>query len=184
MILRGLAALLLGALCAVVVGCGSSGSSPELLRGAEAAGLKDKLEAVQQAVADRNVGACAARLQELQSSVSNLPDARSKLRTRLREEITDKLVPATENECDAPLTETIPTTTEPPPTATPTTQSTDTTPPTDSTVTTDAVPPPDTTTTPPTAPNTDPGGATIPDPSTGSDPGGFGPGTSPGAGTG
>jgi hypothetical protein len=181
-ILRGISALLLGVLCALVVGCGSSGSSAELLRGTEASGLKQKLDAVRQAVADRNVGACAARLRELQSSVSNLPPARSKLRTRLQQEISDKLVPATENECNAPLTQTLQTTTVPPPTQS--TQSTDTTaPPPASTATTDAVPPPDTTTTPttPTAPTTpppDPGGATVPGPGTG----GVGPGTGTGTG--
>ncbi|MBA2347506.1 MAG: hypothetical protein H0V81_04355 [Solirubrobacterales bacterium] len=177
----GVTALVLGVLCALALGCGSSGgSSAELLRTAEAAGLKTELDAVRQAVEDRDVGACLSTLQALQSKVANLPDARAKIRTRLQQEIERKLVPEATSACEEPKTETLETTTETVPTES--TETPETTPPPPPPETTSEVPPP----TPPTEPDpgTDPGGATPTDPGSGSDPGGFGPSTpvDPGAG--
>lgn len=178
----GLSAVALGVLCALALGCGSSGSASELLRDTEAAELKDALAAVRQAVDDRDVGGCAADLRALRSKVENLPDARRALRTRLEEEIKDKLAPQVRNECDDPKTEKIPTTTEEAPTEStePTEETPPPPPPPEST--TSEVPPPPTTPTPTQPdPGTDPGGAAPPD--SGADPGGFGPGSvDPGAG--
>ncbi len=167
----GLGALMLGLLCALALGCGSSGgSSKELLGPAEAAGLKSELDAVRQAVADRDVGACLSTIQALQSKVANLPDARDKVRTRLKEEIDRKLVPQAKSECEKAKTETLETQTETVPD--PPTPSTESTPPPPPAETTSEVPPPATPTEP--VPPTDPGGATPTDPGSGADPGGFG----------
>ena len=175
----GLSAVILGVLCALALGCGSSqGSSKELLRTAEAAGLKSELDAVRQAVDDRDPGACLSTIQALQSKVANLPDARAKVRTRLQEEISSKLEPQATTECEKSKTETLETQTETvPDEPTPPTETATTPPPAE---TTSEVPSPE----PPPEPDpgTDPGGASPTDP--GSDPGGFGPGTpvDPGAG--
>lgn len=167
----GLSAVVLGVLSALALGCGSSGSSTELLRTAEAAGLQTELDAVRQAVDDRDVGACLSTLQALQSKVANLPDARAKIRTRLQEEIEGTLAPKVKTECEEPKTETLETTTEPVPTEPD--ETTETTPPPPPPETTSEVPPP---TTPPVPdPGPDPGGATPTDP--GADPGGFGQST-------
>lgn len=179
MIARGIAATLLGVLCALVVGCGSSGSSSGLLRSADASGLKASLDQVQQAVDARDVGACAARLQALRSKVSNLPSSvDASLRTRLRQEITGKLAPKVASECSQPKQENLPTVTEQVPTTT--AAPTQTTPPPTTpttTSTTETTPPPATTTTDTTP--TDPGGAAPPETNPSStDSGGFGPGSS------
>ncbi len=178
----GLTALVLGVLCALALGCGSSGgSSKELLGSAEAAGLKSELDAVREAVDARDVGACLSTLQALQSKVANLPDARAKVRARLREEIDSKLTPQAKTECEESKTETLETQTETVPE--PPTQSTETKTTPTPTTTTSEVPTPTTPTEP--DPATDPGGASPADPGTGSDPGGFGPSTpvDPEAGT-
>ncbi len=167
----GLSAMILGVLCALALGCGSSqGSSKELLGSAEAAGLKSELDAVRQAVDDRDVGACMSTLQALQSKVANLPDARAKVRTRLKEEIDGKLVPEATSACAESKTETLETQTETVPDEP--TQPTETTPPPPPAETTSEVPAPE----PPAEPDpgTDPGGASPPDPGAESDPGGFG----------
>lgn len=180
----GASALVLGVLCALALGCGSSGgTSKELLGTAEAAGLKSELDAVRQAADDRDAGACLSTLRALQSKVANLPDARTKVRTRLQEEIERKLAPQVKSECEKSKTETLETQTQEVP-AEPV-QPTETTPPPPPTETTSEVPPPE----PPTPepdPGTDPGGASPPDPGAGSDadPGGFGPSTPVDPGTG
>lgn len=170
----GLGALVLGVLCALALGCGSSGgSSKELLGTAEAAGLKSELDAVRQAVDDRDVGACLSTLQALQSKVANLPDARAKVRSRLREEIERKLTPQVTDECEEAKTETLETQTETiPEEPTPPVETEPAPPPAE---TTSEVPTPE----PPPAPDPepDPGGASPTDPGGGSDPGGFGPET-------
>lgn len=169
---------LLGVLSAVAVGCGSES---RLLSQTDAAGLKDTLQQVRSAVDAGDCSLARARLRELLSQRGNLPGSVDRrLRVNLREEIVGKLTPAVENECDAPKTEKVPTTTEPAPagptgptgptvrepTPTPSTQSTKTTtPPTDTTRTT-PTPPVDPGTSDPQPPPSDPT----------RDPGGFGDG--------
>jgi hypothetical protein len=143
-------------------GCGS-GSSSSLLRDTEAAGLKETLDEIRDAVEARNVGACAARVRELRRQVVNLkPPVDRGLRQRLREEVDDKLIPQVADECDDPKTETLQTTTTPAPTGPtepapapepepePAPEPTPAEPPAD---TTSTVPPPATEEPAPTAPN-------------------------------
>ncbi len=171
---------LLGVLSAVAVGCGG-GSDSALLGDADAAGLKDTLVQVRSAVDAGDCSVASARLRELRSDVGNLPGRVDReLRVRLRQEIVNKLVPAVEDECDAPKTETLDTTTEPAPTG-PTgpvaPEPTETTQPTE---TTETPAPEDTTET--TTPPVDPG-TTAPKPPTADptrDPGGFGDGSGDG----
>jgi hypothetical protein len=170
---------LLGVLSAVAVGCGGSDSA--LLSQTDAAGLKDTLQQLRSAVDARDCSAATARLRELRSQRGNLPGTVDReLRVRLREEITNKLAPAVEAECDAPETVTQPTTTEPAPTGPTGPVAPEPTEPTQTTETTETSPPDDTTETTPTPPvdpgTTTPGSEPKPvDPTR--DPGGFGDGT-------
>jgi len=165
---------LLGVLSAVAVGCGGSDSA--LLGDADAAGLKDTLTQVRSAVDDRDCSVASARLRELRSDVGNLPGSVDRrLRVRLRQEIVYKLAPAVEDECDAPRTDTLPTTTERAPTGPTGPVTPEPTETTDTTETT--APPEDTTETTPPPPvdpgTTTPGPEPAPDDPT-RDPGGFG----------
>lgn len=154
--MRRLVALALTSCAAVgVAGCGDSGAN--LLSSADAGSLKDTLGEVRQAVDDRDVAACRARIRQLRGEIGNLPGTVDReLRQRLREEVVTKLEPEVTKECAAPKTEQLPTVTSPTPTVpsvpATTTQApptpTTTAPPTDTTGTV-----PDTTSTaiPPTA---------------------------------
>jgi hypothetical protein len=162
-----LAALLLGAACAVLVACGSSGSDAHLIPDDQAASMIDQLDTIQSAVSK---GRCdgvdndVAALQTQINGLSHQVDAR--LRNRLQEGV-NNLADIAPDECFAQrdrqtttqtqTTETQTTTTE--------TQTTDTTP-TQTVPTTPETTPttPDTTPTvpPDTTPVTPPGGATIP----------------------
>lgn len=177
-LLHGVGAGLLGGLCAVALGCGSSGAS--LLGSEQASGLKDTLAEVRAAVDERSCSKASARLTQLKSEVGNLGgQVDRELRVRLREEINDKLGPAVTKECDDPVTETTPTVTETTPTGPtgPTETGTDTTP-TTPTTDTDTTPPqtdtsetiPETPTIPDPTTDTTP---TVPDPT--QDPGGISP---------
>ncbi len=172
---HGVGAGLLGALCAVALGCGSSSSS--LLESSQAAGLKDTLGEVRSAVDGRNCGRASARLRQLRSEVGDLGGGVDReLRQRLREEINDKLAPAVTKECDDSLQETIETTTTPAPTGP--TGPVETEPAPEETTETEETPPPGTTEEIPTPdlPETETGTVptpTVPDPT--DDPGGISP---------
>ncbi len=112
--MRRLAALLV-VLAAALAGCG--GNDSRLLPSTEADALKDTLESIRQAVSDRDVSACAARVRELRGEIGNLgPPIDRELRQRLRQEVVEQLAPRVEQQCDDPKTERIPTTTTPAPT--------------------------------------------------------------------
>ena len=176
MIVRAATASLLGVLSAVAVGCGNE---PALLGASDAAGLKDTLSQVRSAVDGRDCSLARARLRELRSEVGNLPGSVNReLRVSLRQEIVTKLAPAVRDECDAPKTENVPTTTEPAPTGPTGPADPKPTEPTVTTETTEEPPPPEDTTETTPAPPVDPGTTTpgpqpVPQDPT-RDPGGFG----------
>lgn len=130
-VLHGSLAALLGALCALAVGCGDD----NLLSGSDADALKGSLADLRTAVQDGDCSEVDQQISALRADlkqVSKTVDRR--LRTRLTEEIGSKLAPQAQSECAAsstaetPTEPVEPTTTEAPPT-------------TESTTTTETVPP-------------------------------------------
>jgi hypothetical protein len=162
-----LAALLLGAACSVLVACGGSGSTKDLIPADQASQMIDQLDTIQSAV---NRGRCSGvdnevvTLQGQINGLSNRVDA--SLKRRLQEGV-NNLANIAPDECFArrdrqqttattPTTTTQTTTTETTTTETTPTTTTPTTPETTPTTpTTTPTTPADTTTTPP-------GGATVP----------------------
>ena len=111
---RRLTAGLVGVLSAAALGCGSDS---QLLRDAQSAGLKDALEEVRSAVEGRDCDRARDGIKRLRAEIGALGgDVDRGLRQRLREDVVTKLAPAVDEECDDPLTETIPTTTTEAPT--------------------------------------------------------------------
>jgi hypothetical protein len=159
-----LAALLLGAACAVLVACGGSGSTKDLIPADQASQMIDQLDTIQNAV-DR--GRCSGvdnevvTLQGQINDLSNRVDA--SLKRRLQEGV-NNLADIAPDECFArrdrqQTTATTPTTA----TQTTTTQTTTTeTTPTTTTPTTPETTPTTPTTTPTETTTTPPGGATVP----------------------
>jgi len=163
-----LAALLLGAACAVLVACGGSGDTDALIPDRQAETMIEQLDTIQASV---NRGRCAGvdnQVAALQSQINGLPrKVDAALRTRLQEGV-NNLAAIAPGECferrERKQARTQTTTTE----TTPETTPTETTPETTPTQTTPTVPPETTPTVPPeTTPTvppdtTPPGGATVP----------------------
>lgn len=177
-----LAALVLGALCAVAVACG--GGTSQLLSERRADRLTGDIDRVGQAVDAGDCEATAVRLEELQAELADLPASVSpRLRERLTEGVARLAQQATE-ECQGERTETLETQEQPAPA--PETPET----PTTETPTEPETPP--ATDTEPEQPEEDPadppaetptGQTPAPDPETPADPG-TGGGTEGDAGTG
>lgn len=163
-----LLAVLLGLGCALAVGCGSTAS---LLPRTDAASLEQTLTQVDRAVAARDCDVTETTLARLQRLVADLPPSVDRgLRTRLAEEIDDKLAVQARSECGDAVTDVIPTTTTPVPT-TPSTTS-----PTPSTSTEPPATEPPATEPPATEPPaTTPSVPAVPDPGADGDSGGSAP---------
>jgi hypothetical protein len=182
-----LAALLLGAACAVLVACGTSGNDDDLIPAKQAETMIDQLDTIKSAVSrgrclgvDNQVAALQTQINDLSRRVD------AGLRNRLQEGV-NNLAAIAPDECferrdrqqtqtettQTETTQTETTQTETTPTETTTTETTPTTP-----QTTPTVPPETTPTVPPeTTSTTPPGGATVP-----GDTGGVG-GATPDGGT-
>lgn len=177
-----LAALLLGAACAVLMACGGSGSD-DLIPDQQAATMIDQLDAIQSAVARGRCSGVDNEVAALQGQINDLSGGvNARLRARLQQGVNNlaDVAPGTCLERQQTATQTITTpttTTETTPTETTTTETTTT--PTDTVPTTPETVPttPETTPTiPQTTPTTPQGGATVPD-DAGGDVGGATPGT-------
>ncbi len=110
----GLLALVLGALCAVAVACGSENRA--LLTERRADRLTGDIDRVAAAVQDGDCEATAVRLQELRSELAELP---ASLSPALRERLTTgaaRLATQAAEECQGTRTETLETQEEPAPT--------------------------------------------------------------------
>jgi hypothetical protein len=186
-----LAALLLGAACAVgVAACGGSGNKDDLIPSSDASAMIDQLDAIQNAVDKGRCGNVGNQVSKLQSQINGLSkQVDASLKARLQEGV-NNLADIGPSDCFDRKEKTQTTETQTVETQTTETQTTETTPtettPTETTPTettpTETVPPPVTTPTE-TTPVEPPGGATIPntDPSTPAD-GGTG-GATPGTAT-
>ena len=163
-VLHGSLAALLGAVCALAVGCGDD----NLLSGSDADALKGSLADLQAAVEDGDCAEVDQQISALREDLKRVPrSVDRRLRNRLTQEISGKLAPQSQQECAASTTQETPVepvepaTTEelPPPTTTeevPPPVTTDEVP-TDE-VPTDELPPTPTNETPTPDPNADPGG--------------------------
>jgi cell division protein FtsN len=162
-----LAALLLGAACAVLVACGGSGSSDDLIPDQQAATMVDQLDKIQSSVSRGRCSGVDNQVVDLQAQINDLSNkVDAGLRARLQEGV-NNLADIAPDECFArrdrqqttTTTETTPTQTQTVETTTTETTTTETTPTTPETVPTtpETVP-----TTPQTTETTPPGGATIP----------------------
>jgi outer membrane biosynthesis protein TonB len=110
--MRPLAALLLGAVCALVVACGGS-DDPGLLSAGRADNLQQELDAVSDAVANGDCEAAESAVSDLEQEIEELPRATDdRLVERLREGASNLRGRALE-ECGE-QTDTTPTETAPP----------------------------------------------------------------------
>jgi hypothetical protein len=182
-----LAALLLGAACAVLVACGTSGNDDDLIPAKQAETMIDQLDTIKSAVSRGRCSGVDNQVAALQTQINDLSRrVDAGLRNRLQEGV-NNLAAIAPDECFArregqqtqtettqtETTQTETTQTETTPTETTTTETTPTTP-----QTTPTVPPETTPTVPPeTTSTTPPGGATVP-----GDTGGVG-GATPDGGT-
>src|SRR4051794_23498553 len=161
-----LAALLLGAACAVLVACGGSGSNAGLIPDQQAATMIDQLDQIQTSVSRGRCSGVDNQVVDLQSQINDLSNrVDAGLRARLQEGV-NNLAKIAPDECfsrrdrqQTTTTETTPTQTQTVETTTTETTTTETTPTTTETVPTtpETVP-----TTPQTTETTPPGGATVP----------------------
>ncbi len=163
-----LAALLLGAACSVLVGCGGSGGNADLIPDQQAATMIDQLATIQSSVSRGRCSGVDSQVANLQTQINDLSRrVDADLRARLQEGV-NNLASIAPDEClqrrdeqtqtQTTTTETVPTTpTETTTTETTTTETVPTTPTTvPTTPTTTPTTPPDTT------PVVPPGGATVP----------------------
>jgi hypothetical protein len=167
-----LAALLLGAACAVLVACGGSGSGDDLIPDQQAETMIDQLDTIQSSVSRGRCSGVDNQVAALQTQINDLSrKVDAGLRNRLQEGV-NNLADIAPDECferrDRQQTQTETTTTETTTTQTTTTETTPTETTTTETVpttpeTTPTVPPETTPTVPPeTTPTAPPGGATVP----------------------
>lgn len=162
-----LAALLLGAACAVLVACGGTRGNDDLIPDQQAATMIDQLDTIQNAVDRGRCTGVGNEVATLQSQINDLSrQVNARLRARLQEGVNnladiapDECLTRRQEQTQTQTTETVPTqtqTTETTPTQTTPTQTTPTVPP----ETTPTVPPETTPTVPPET--TPQGGATVP----------------------
>jgi hypothetical protein len=174
-----LAALLLGAACAVGVAACGSGSSDDLIPAKDASQMLDQLDAIQSAVDRGRCGNVGSEVSTLQAQINDLSkQVDASLRSRLQEGVNnladigpsdclDRKAQTQTQTVQTQTTETQTTVTTPTETTTTETTPTETTPPV--TTTTETTPP--VTTPTETTPVQPPGGATVPDSSAAPDTG-------------
>jgi hypothetical protein len=162
-------ALLLGVGAALLVACGSGGTRGGI-PAASAGELKDQLDTVRRAVADKRCDDVGSQLDQVDENISSLPGTVDKRLRKSLGDAADLLRQTAKDECKVETTQTqtqtveTETQTQPPETQTQTLPpQTQTTPPATTTTPTTTTPPP-TTTTPPAPPPPPPAEPPVPAP--------------------